>query len=285
MLVGDRPDQKHMFDQFRTRYPQGSLTSELVTIDREKYIVRAFIQNNGATLATGLAAANTVEQAEDHARNRALAVLDLDAVAAPEAPAQEASREMPASPPEYQRPTSFSFGNMSQAHSLAELGETTTDEQENYQGREETSANSPSWQEPITSPSLSSQVDNQTAFSFSEPEEDDSSEPAATPAEEVSGVKFPLPEPEKPSASSTSTSSPVDYSDVIAKTNVELKRLGWTNEQGRNYLLQTYGKRSRQLLSSEELLEFLQYLEAQPTPQQNQSADTLHVTSTQSQGT
>ena len=62
------------------------------------------------------------------------------------------------------------------------------------------------------------------------------------------------------------TSEPIDFSEVIARSNVELKRLNWTQEHGKNYLLQTYGKRSRQLLSDEELIEFLQYLESQPTP-------------------
>jgi hypothetical protein len=62
------------------------------------------------------------------------------------------------------------------------------------------------------------------------------------------------------------TSEPIDFSEVIARSNVELKRLNWTNDQGKNYLLQTYGKRSRQLLSDGELIEFLQYLESQPTP-------------------
>lgn len=62
------------------------------------------------------------------------------------------------------------------------------------------------------------------------------------------------------------SSDPIDFSEVIAKSNMELKRLGWSSDQGRNYLLQTYGKRSRQLLSDEELLEFLLYLESLPTP-------------------
>jgi hypothetical protein len=62
------------------------------------------------------------------------------------------------------------------------------------------------------------------------------------------------------------TSEPIDFSEVIARSNVELKRLNWTQEHGKNYLLQTYGKRSRQLLSDGELIEFLQYLESQPTP-------------------
>ncbi|MGL5034693.1 MAG: hypothetical protein ACRC6M_12925 [Microcystaceae cyanobacterium] len=80
-----------------------------------------------------------------------------------------------------------------------------------------------------------------------------------TPASPVASdpeVTSPLPDPNQP----------IDFSEVIARSNVELKRLNWTNEQGKNYLLQTYGKRSRQLLSDEELLEFVLYLEAQPNP-------------------
>lgn len=54
----------------------------------------------------------------------------------------------------------------------------------------------------------------------------------------------------------------IDLSDIIAQTTVEVKRLGWTNEQGKDYLLQTYGKRSRQLLTDKELLDFLKRLKA-----------------------
>ncbi|OCQ96838.1 hypothetical protein BCD64_14640 [Nostoc sp. MBR 210] len=59
---------------------------------------------------------------------------------------------------------------------------------------------------------------------------------------------------------------PVNLAEVLAKTDVELHRLGWTPEQGRNYLIKTYGKRGRTLLTESELLDFLRYLEAQPTP-------------------
>jgi formylglycine-generating enzyme required for sulfatase activity len=65
----------------------------------------------------------------------------------------------------------------------------------------------------------------------------------------------------------SSTASPIDFSDIVARTNVELKRLGWTNQQGRDYLVQTYGKRSRQLLTDAELLDYLHYLESEPSPQ------------------
>ncbi|ALF54400.1 hypothetical protein ACX27_18645 [Nostoc piscinale CENA21] len=59
---------------------------------------------------------------------------------------------------------------------------------------------------------------------------------------------------------------PVNLAEVLAKTDVELHRLGWTPEQGRKYLIKTYGKRGRTLLTESELLDFLRYLEAQPTP-------------------
>lgn len=53
-----------------------------------------------------------------------------------------------------------------------------------------------------------------------------------------------------------------DDSDLIRETNFQLKRLGWTSQQGKDYLLDKYGKRSRQLLSIEELKDFLLYLES-----------------------
>lgn len=60
--------------------------------------------------------------------------------------------------------------------------------------------------------------------------------------------------------------NPVDLSDVIAQTDVEMTRLGWSSLQGRTYLEQTFNKRSRQQLTDEELLTFLLYLESQATP-------------------
>lgn len=57
---------------------------------------------------------------------------------------------------------------------------------------------------------------------------------------------------------------PIDFSELVIKTDVEMQRLGWTVEWGRYYLIEMYGKRSRILLTEEELLDFLRYLESQP---------------------
>jgi hypothetical protein len=62
--------------------------------------------------------------------------------------------------------------------------------------------------------------------------------------------------------------NPSDRSEEIMKIGIEMKRLGWSTEQGREYLKRTYGKRSRQELDDAELLDFLHYLEGQPSPLQ-----------------
>jgi hypothetical protein len=64
------------------------------------------------------------------------------------------------------------------------------------------------------------------------------------------------------------SSNPSDRSEEIMKIGIEMKRLGWSTEQGREYLKRTYGKRSRQELDDAELLDFLHYLEGQPSPLQ-----------------
>jgi hypothetical protein len=69
----------------------------------------------------------------------------------------------------------------------------------------------------------------------------------------------------------------IDFSDIMARTDIELKRLGWSKEQGKAHLLQTYGKRSRQLLFDPELVDFLTYLQSKPTPQPENSSGVEEV--------
>jgi len=55
----------------------------------------------------------------------------------------------------------------------------------------------------------------------------------------------------------------VDLSDLIAQTTAEVERLGWSVEDGRNYLTRAYGKNSRSMLSEVELRDFLRFLKGQ----------------------
>jgi hypothetical protein len=53
---------------------------------------------------------------------------------------------------------------------------------------------------------------------------------------------------------------------IFARTTIEVKRLGWSNKQGSEYLQVTYGKQKRSELTDRQLQQFLNYLELQPTP-------------------
>jgi hypothetical protein len=57
-----------------------------------------------------------------------------------------------------------------------------------------------------------------------------------------------------------------NFSDLINKTDAEMKRLGWTELQGREFLEKTYGTRSRLQLTEEELDNFLLYLQLTDDP-------------------
>lgn len=220
-----------MYSQFRIQYPTGSLTSELIKAEPDHYIVRAMIQVGGTTLATGLSAASTVEEAEDHARWRALMVLGMAS------PAEESQAHLVAAKaPAQLQPASTdlqaiankaldALPNWEFSESKAELAEEGIPRQPRSANGNHRGSDKP------TSGTSKHKLTQATA--------------TRTPIlEEVS-------------------SSPVDLSEIIAQTDVELKRLGWTNTQGQRYLQQTYNKRSRQHLTDDELLEFLDFLQSQ----------------------
>lgn len=70
--------------------------------------------------------------------------------------------------------------------------------------------------------------------------------------------------PEFPLLENTNN-SPEDLSNELTQTKVEMERLGWTNDQGREYLMRTFGKKSRHQLTTSELRQFLLFLQSQPT--------------------
>jgi hypothetical protein len=190
-----------MFNEFRQLYPQGSIISELLQIDRDRYIVKVSIKVNDIILTTGLAAADTIEAAEDAARYRALTTLNLT---------KEIDR--PSSPLKVLEPTEI-------------------------KNQEQLSL----WQG--SPPSRSVLQEHQL------------SKPIKPPPELIR-------ENSSPKSTNEETMN-LDIGEIIARTDVELERLGWTKEKSRDFLVQTYGKRSRHFLSDRELIDFLQYLEHQ----------------------
>ncbi|NJL79214.1 MAG: hypothetical protein HC917_10825 [Richelia sp. SM2_1_7] len=289
-----------MLAQFQSLYPTGSLISELVQIYNGKYIVRSSVQIEGVTRATGMAAAETIEEAEDRSRIRALMVLITKDE--PQAQVQQQvieQKEVITSP----QPNLQLFSNRSLSVRADEAVE-YTNTNPNLTEATQTIAS----QTPITSPSNPTEVpqstpSNSPEFFSSDDNSDiydqDLDKPLPIPTYDEPEFDAPIEDTDimsdyQPEAEENSTpnnvtpinrsaeinstqktskttatkrkkkTEPVDLSDVIAKTDVELERLGWTPQQGREYLINTYGKRGRTLLTEEELLDFLTYLESLP---------------------
>ncbi len=277
-----------MFTQFRIHYPKGSLVTELLTIDHGKYVVRCLVQNEGTTLVTGLAAADSVELAEDRARTRALDFLGIDhstATKQPETPSLFVTNHEVSVSPQLKSIASTTFSDtpsvdISMRSDLVQPQPMQVPESTIASDARSLSSLEPKREEVVSSATTTPLVDDEISFTkeFDSTEIETSQDVVETSlwmAEKESSTPF----TESPVASYTqkeletdtsgipATATPVDFSDIIARTNVELKRLGWTNQQGRDYLVQTYGKRSRQLLTDAELLDFLHHLESEPSPQ------------------
>jgi hypothetical protein len=63
----------------------------------------------------------------------------------------------------------------------------------------------------------------------------------------------------------SNVNEPDDLSTLIAHTDIEMDRIGWTKQEGRDYLKRTYKKSTRQRLDLDELMDFLNYLRALPS--------------------
>ncbi len=398
-----------MLNKFRNRYPQGSLTSDLVKIDRCSYIVKALVKVNDTVLASGLAAASTVEEAEDRARNRALALIDLNlpskidkniskpvinsnfedldkseeihgenpktdhtvnnkiksipspsiveenlhqqasspitveslTVTQDNSPSGESSpiltesfsprdstdfmdsmdsmdsidsiqsieansyfqesesnlrdsltpTEDDSSPkesfPKLEESLTSTHGNLPETEELSDLRESSlplthenfseTEELSELAVGENTSSNfgdsfSQIQEDNILdSPELIENDDHnlniQTDATISTNEFDPNENSNLESYSESNPEFYPESNLENDSNSLTSpetidiSNKPVyDFTEIMARTDGEMKRLGWTKEDGVNYLLKTYGKKSRHLLNDEELIKFLEHL-------------------------
>jgi hypothetical protein len=253
----------------------GSLLSELLQIHEGKYIVRASIQVGGSTLATGLSAAHTIEQAEDQARSRALVILGIDV-----SPPHSAQNHLGQNHLGQPYPTQVHFMHseteeLPQRAPQARLSPPAT--QADFLPMGEAAfqrALEVDWN-PADLPALGFPTpEQQLSWLNTEPEPSipsNASAPQARSGAQPTANKrqrslqsSPQEKPRTEAATEHHLAAPIDLSEVIAQTDVELKRLGWTHVQGRRYLEKTYSKRSRQHLTDAELIEFLDYLTAQP---------------------
>ena len=273
--------------EFRQRYPQGSLVGELVDIDRGTYIVKVSVRVENIVLATGLAAADRVETAEDAARERAIAALVLDSsttaskgnssvinegIDTNKAIANSSSGEQIKVDPS-QPKTNQNNGSVENN----DLVTTTTSSNVvlDSQPKPEASTLEPSPQvipKPATEPEIIEQpIVSEPPVLEETIEKSSGNLFAGTQAnqetvEELLAERANINTSDPSSTAVLDPDAKIDFTEMKHKTDLEIKRLGWTKDDGQDFLRSRYGKRSRLQLTDEQLWEFLQYLEAQPNP-------------------
>lgn len=232
-----------MLAQFQERYPTASLLSELLTIYQGKFVVQVSVQIEGVVRATGMAAAETIELAEDQARLRAISVVA----------AQEIT---PAVPQESDRLTS-----------IPELVD-TSDTTNLSNSKQDLPTVVPTENYPEFTPNLKDYLAIAEPSSELVVDEDFGIEPIApisnNPVPSFSNVTPFIPRTSKEDAQLldfVAVTEPVDLSDTLIAIETELRNLRWTAEQERKYIKRIYNKESRDLLSTQQLYEFLNYLQ------------------------
>ncbi|MBD1918790.1 MULTISPECIES: hypothetical protein [Cyanophyceae] len=241
-----------LLKQFRQQYPQGSLTSDLLTLHDGLYVVRVCVGVDNRILASGLGANTTLEVAEDIATTRALERLSL-AVELPSLPFPIEVDRVEAPEPAIAKPSP----------GLANLEAIAPSDRPNDKPL-------PTTHPELAPPPLSlvpPALDQGNILEQPTAELPLTAVAAPTPPLQVAPFQADLPAtieaPTDEFVDLGAEPAAVDLSDIIAQTDVELQRLGWGVAQGREFLKKTYGKLSRHDLTDDELLEFLLFLETQ----------------------
>lgn len=276
-----------MLKQFRTHYPDGSLISELIEIDRGQYIVKVTLQINETILATGLAAADKVESAEDRARERALLALALDSIPKKPDASVKVEKSLPRVinnsadvvnlPPQPEEsttkkevspvdPLAVNTPYVSTFSTVAKKDSVANNNSANSSNSHQSPVASTKEIEPINFNSSYADLPSATESLYNEELTELQSKAHLPNA--VPGMAEISMEKSDNSQQEVTSNQPLEivefnFNEIKIRTDVEIKRLGWTQEQGRDFLLATYGKRSRLHLTDEELMDFLRYLESQ----------------------
>ena len=234
-----------MLAQFQARYPNASLLSQLLTIYQGRFIVQVSVQIENVIRATGIAAAETVELAEDRARLRAIALI---------------------SPPEIIPSVPIQVTSPQEGDLIPAIAELTAPISITDLSNSERSFTSPPVEDyPEFAPPISSKDYSAPPELNSDPVEEFGISPISPATNNpVAAFNNVTPfgshtfTPESPINDST---EPIDLSDTLIAIETELRNLRWTAEQERKYINRIYKKASRDLLSTEQLFEFLNYLQ------------------------
>ena len=241
-----------MLAKFRQQYPQGSLIGELVKIDRGTYIVKVLVRVNDIILATALAGANTVEAAEDNARERAIASLLLDdsstSVDHSSTKVNSTANERPAVNSPAKQSTTSADNNEPRVESKQESKNINFYEDTIEMGAARSPVFAPETvakPETVSSPAPRSDRSDMKAPqpNTSKTLFDDTFTAETSPTTldnsfngESGANNEPTPEP-----TPTAELEAMDFNEIKQKTDIEIKRLGWTKDDGREFLKSRYG--------------------------------------------
>lgn len=250
-----------MLTQFRHCYPQGSLVSELIDIDSGLYLVKVSIEVEGIILATGLAGENTIELAEDSARNRAIAALVLET----RGQGDKGDKGDKGNKGDKETRGQGRLGDKNVAPVVKTQPQPTPEPTPVIQPPQPIVEPTPTPQPVAAVASEPIPANNNVASEVMVQPETQAPQETQEYQRNIFDQPIvedtPPPEPLSEEVASSSPSEQLDFNEIRHKIDLEMKRLSWTKEQGRDYLLSTYGKRSRLHLLDDELLEFLHYLE------------------------
>ncbi len=249
-----------MFAQFRSQYPQGRIQTEMLPKIDGLHAFRAIVSEGDAIMGTATAIDSDLEIAEDRAIKRALAIAGLafdngfDHNYANYAGRSPILAQVSREPSTINSLPSANFNQLGSAGSG------------NLAGRSDS--------HPVTHTTQTIQSKPAPDYTSEYIPEDNA---YYAPSEYAPSEAVTIP----PQTTNTSPKSsvpqiapePVDLSDAISKIDVEMERLSWPKTQGRDYLVRTFEKKSRQQLTSDELLQFLSHLKSQPTPHRESVSD------------
>ncbi|MEG3932929.1 hypothetical protein QUA00_34735 [Microcoleus sp. T2B6] len=281
-----------MFAEFRALYPAGQLICELLTVHHGKFVVRCMVQVDGKTLATAMSAAESVEDAEDRARLRAIAVLGSAAPdraivsvdPAPVAPVAPVASVAAVPPPPAVSPVAavapppppavpVPVGPTSVPLPVLEMpvaDKLPESHQSNFVKTEAKLNEEPI--APVPAP-LPPTVDRVEATGFVPKQLDSDAWLSSSYGEPLQELEVPTSSQSEllqgaaevrelqPIAVGIPSDAIEDNSDTIAQIDAILKRLQWKKKQESDCLEHNYGKSSQRELSSEQLVDFLEYLE------------------------
>jgi hypothetical protein len=268
--------------QLRSHYPAGCLRSELVQVEAGSYVVRAMVEVEGVVIATGMAAAATIDQAEDQARARVMAVMGLTPLSLPEPKLESAAARIPdvvpatmsvvvpepvAVMPTAVAPIAVPLDPepIAPETAMAEL-----DADDGTQAETKSTKSKAKSTKSKAAPKLD-------LVPPPEPLVEMTGGADATDEDEIE-YEFTIEGDDGPDPTDAMTEAPpleptIDLSDAIAQIGAEIERIGWTKKQGSAYLQEAYSKRTRAELSETELLSFLHYLKALPSKLQPALSD------------